>query len=205
MAGGELQTYHKIKMRLLWLIVIRGFPLMNENKKWFVGIGVVSMFWTMAAVGLELAVGRYLTPEVDSHSIEDQGKKDLSCTKIQSPGIVVEVVDGRSGKALSCGLDLTLLSKNGEYQEALRPFLFGVEHHDENHGTTMTGTQPLEEQCPPVVAFAGAFERVDTYDLIIQKEGYKPWSRKGLAVKAGECHVSQKRLTAKLQKVVAQG
>ena len=39
------------------------------------------------------------------------------------------------------------------------------------------------------LGFQGATERPGTYTIDVQKAGYLPWSRVGVVVRAGSCHV----------------
>lgn len=44
-----------------------------------------------------------------------------------------------------------------------------------------------------------AIERAGTYTVSVEKSGYQPWSRAGVQVTRGECHVNTVNLTARLQ------
>lgn len=44
-----------------------------------------------------------------------------------------------------------------------------------------------------------AYERAGTYTVSVQKPGYQPWSRAGVQVTRGECHVNTVSLVARLQ------
>ena len=48
--------------------------------------------------------------------------------------------------------------------------------------------------------FALFFERAGTYTVSVTQTGYQPWSRTGVQVTKGSCHVNGVALTARLQK-----
>ncbi len=45
-----------------------------------------------------------------------------------------------------------------------------------------------------------AYERPDTYAVRVERAGYRPWERVGVAVAGGQCHVRTVALTARLQR-----
>lgn len=53
-------------------------------------------------------------------------------------------------------------------------------------------------------AFDGPFglfyERAGTFDVTVEQTGYKTWSRQGVQVTQGTCHVNGVALTARLQR-----
>jgi hypothetical protein len=44
-----------------------------------------------------------------------------------------------------------------------------------------------------------AHERTGSYDVTVEQQGYRVWSRAGLNVTRGECHVQTVSITARLQ------
>lgn len=44
-----------------------------------------------------------------------------------------------------------------------------------------------------------AHERVGTYTVTVEQQGYRPWSRTGVRVTRDECHVRTVSITARLQ------
>jgi D-serine deaminase-like pyridoxal phosphate-dependent protein len=47
--------------------------------------------------------------------------------------------------------------------------------------------------------FGLAHERPGTYTVTVEKDGYQTWSRTGVRVRDGECHVQTVELTARLK------
>lgn len=43
-----------------------------------------------------------------------------------------------------------------------------------------------------------AHERAGTYEVMVEKNGFSPWSRSNVTVDEGECHVNTVELTARL-------
>lgn len=56
-------------------------------------------------------------------------------------------------------------------------------------GVTSDGT-PL--------SLEGAMERPGTYDVRIEKDGFRPWTRENVTVESGDCGPRTRRLTAEL-------
>jgi hypothetical protein len=51
----------------------------------------------------------------------------------------------------------------------------------------------------PLFVLPMAYERAGIYDLAVTADGYKPWSRSGITVTSGICHVVTVPITARLQ------
>lgn len=49
-----------------------------------------------------------------------------------------------------------------------------------------------------LVSLRGAEERAGTYDVLIEKQGFEPWTRTGVEPGVGECGVETERLEAAL-------
>ena len=98
------------------------------------------------------------------------------CPDIAEPAVVVEVRSARTG-APEADSALGLL-RDGDYVDTMRV-----------SGVTSDGT-PLSLQ--------GAMERAGTYDVQIEKEGFRPWTRENVTVESGECGPQTQRLTAEL-------
>ena len=91
------------------------------------------------------------------------------CTTEARAGIVVHVADSVTGSETFAGLEGTLVDP--PYDESM----IALEAH-----------------------LVGAFERVGVYTVEVRAEGYQPWSRAGVAVRAGSCHVRSVELEARL-------
>jgi hypothetical protein len=103
----------------------------------------------------------------------------VACPAIVEPAIVVEVRNARTG-APEADSALGVL-RDGDYVDTMRVT-----------GVTSEGT-PLSLQ--------GALERAGTYDVQIEKEGFRPWTRENVTVESGECGPQTRRLTAELTSV----
>ena len=64
---------------------------------------------------------------------------------------------------------------------------------------TMEPAARIEYQGRPVLlSLRGAEERAGTYNVLIEKQGFEPWTRTGVEPEVGECGVETERLEAKL-------
>ncbi|MDH5761023.1 MAG: carboxypeptidase-like regulatory domain-containing protein [Gemmatimonadota bacterium] len=94
---------------------------------------------------------------------------DLVCTEEMRYGVNVTVVDAGSGSPITEGLGGTLTE--GSFSEVMAVW--------DNR-------------------LMGAGERAGTYTVQVQATGYADWTRQGVVVLAGECHVEPAALTAEL-------
>ena len=103
------------------------------------------------------------------------------CTASSEPGISIRVLDAETGLPATCGLQGWLIS--GAYSEALEP--------------RVNCSDPDSLQYPVVF---GAYERAGVYSIILLKDGYQNWSRSGIVVEAGDCHVQKVSIEANLRR-----
>src|SRR5207248_3026156 len=91
------------------------------------------------------------------------------CTMEARPGISAIVRDSVTGAALAAGAIAVV--REGAFLDTLR------------------GVDSL---------VSGVFERAGIYQLQVSHSGYQPWSRNGVRVSAGECHVETVRVVVLL-------
>lgn len=101
-----------------------------------------------------------------------EGSGPLACTDVFVYGITVAVLDADSGRPVADEATLTL--QDGPYVETVTSSWDGR-------------------------SLSGAGERAGTYDLAIERPGYRSWSRSGIVVNADECHVRGVSLDARLE------
>jgi len=99
-----------------------------------------------------------------------------ACTLNIVPGVVVKVYDAATGLPTAAGARGSVT--DGAYTDSLR-------------GAGMTAEGTLE-------SLAGADERPGLYTVQVHKAGYVDWSRSGVLVRQGTCHVQTVVLTANL-------
>ena len=104
--------------------------------------------------------------------------RDPVCTTDVRPGLVVSVLDSASRDPLGPGM--LVVVRDGAYADTARTFL----------------PHPIEGV---LQRFAFAFERRGTYDVTVERSGYRTWRRDGVRVSGDECHVRTVELTALLQ------
>jgi hypothetical protein len=97
----------------------------------------------------------------------------LICTAEARPGLVITVRDSVTGAAAAAGS--TLLAVDGAYRDS--SFIA--------FDSTM---------------MSGVYERSGTYQLTLRHGGFRDWTRSGVVVTGGSCHVETTRLTALLQR-----
>ncbi len=106
----------------------------------------------------------------------------MACTEELVPGVAIRVFDAESGLPAACGATGYLVSDS--YSEELV--------------SASTCSLPDSLQDPEL---RGAFERPGLYSVVLIKEGYRRWSRSGIIVRQGVCHVSEVKLEARLSRV----
>jgi hypothetical protein len=103
------------------------------------------------------------------------------CSASVEPGIVVEIRDARSGAPLA-GLASGMV-RDGAYSDSLRPAAF-------SDPADPVGSMTSRQAAP---------ERPGRYAIEVQRAGYRPWTRTGVRVSRGACHVETARLRADLE------
>lgn len=101
---------------------------------------------------------------------------DPICAASVEPAVVVEVRNARTD-APEADSALGVL-RDGDYVDTMRV-----------SGVAPDGT-PLSLQ--------GAMERAGTYDVRIEKDGFRPWSRENVTVESGDCGPQTRRFSAEL-------
>jgi len=101
------------------------------------------------------------------------------CPDIVEPAVVVEVRNAETG-AFEADSALGVL-RDGEYVDTMRV-----------SGVTSDGI-PRSLQ--------GAMERAGTYDVRVEKDGFRLWTRENITVESGDCGPQTRRLTAELTSV----
>ena len=99
------------------------------------------------------------------------------CTTEYVYGLNVQVQDSLTGAWIASGA--TLIVREGTFVDSV----------------TAPGNRPQEDQFP----LLAAGERPGTYDVLVRREGYRPWSRSDIRVRSGTCHVERVNLIARLQ------
>ena len=106
-----------------------------------------------------------------------------ACTTSVEPGIVVEIRDAQSGAPLA-GLARGA-ARDGAYLDSLKSGAFS-------------------DPSDPVGSMSSrqaAYERPGRYTVEVQRAGYEPWTRTGVRVRRGVCHVETQRLRANLVRI----
>lgn len=98
-------------------------------------------------------------------------KPEEPCTDAQFPGIAVQVRDSVTGS--STGLGAIVVAAEGAFADT---------------GSSVSGIYAL------------AYERPGTYTVTVEQASYLKWTRTGVVVTRGECHVSTVNIIARLQK-----
>lgn len=104
---------------------------------------------------------------------------DIACTANLVPGIVVEVRDAITDAPLA--ENAIAVITNANYSETLVVY--------EREGPDISSA----------FSVAGAFERPGIYDINLSLSGYVSWSRSGVKVDSGICHVGTVRFTVLLE------
>lgn len=106
-----------------------------------------------------------------------------ACDTIAKPALTVEVADATTGSPIVGAL---VTATDGDYADSAVTIL-------------------LER--PGVALVDLATERKGTYDVSVEKEGYRLWTRKDVRVRSDEsgCHVATVRLKAELQPLASSG
>lgn len=100
------------------------------------------------------------------------------CTAVVMPGIEVQVYDSVSGQVAAVGARGYV--QDGAYVDSLRPYRF------------------MASDPSTLYALSAAPERPGRYDVVVEKEGYRTWTRSDVRVDDGRCHVRSAVLRAEL-------
>ena len=98
------------------------------------------------------------------------------CTADFRFGINVTVVDSVTNTAPASA---TLIARSGAYVDSVGP---------------------VQAQPSFGIVLPTAGERAGTYDLTVRSTGYRDWTKTGVTVTKGVCHVDQQAFTARLQR-----
>lgn len=99
---------------------------------------------------------------------------DPICTTEARPGLMVDVVDSITGAPAGSGA--MIIATSGSYADTAR------------YTEAYPSPYPL------------AHEAAGTFVVTVKQEGYRPWSRSGIRVDKGDCHVRTVAVTARLQR-----
>jgi len=105
-------------------------------------------------------------------------QEGVVCTASLEPGIVVVIRDSVTDAPLA--ENAVVVIAEDDYRETL--VVNGYEGPDSSSAFSV----------------AGAFERAGTYDISLTLDGYNSWSRAGVEVTSGICHVGTVTFTARL-------
>ncbi len=103
----------------------------------------------------------------------------IVCPTYVSPAIVVEIRDARTGAPLANGA--TGAVHDGAYVDSLVP-----------HGSTGPGIETL-------VSMSAAYGRAGTYDVEVNRAGYRSWTVAGVRVTRETCGVRTRQVSASLE------
>lgn len=112
-----------------------------------------------------LALGAVLA----AAACDDASLEPIACTAVAMPAVVVRVHDALSGAPLVAGVSLVL--QDGAFVDSVR-----VGDPPPWYGETITTPR--------------TYERPGTYEVRVRREGYGPWARAGVVVRADACHVA---------------
>ena len=101
------------------------------------------------------------------------------CDLVALSALMVGVQDSVSGAGIAAGS--TIVVKDGAFVDSL---VVAPNRTDLNNA-----------QVHP----ANVFERAGTYDITVRRSGYATWTRSGVSVTRGRCHVQTVSVTARLQ------
>ena len=109
----------------------------------------------------------------------DSRDDGIACTASLEPGIIVEIRDALTDAPLAENAIVVITNDN--YSETLTVY--------ELDGSELSSA----------FSVAGAFERPGVYDIDLSLSGYVGWSRLGVEVTSGICHVGTVRFTVRLE------
>jgi hypothetical protein len=112
---------------------------------------------------------------------QNNERDGIVCTASIEPGIVLEIRDAITDMPLAENA-LVVITDN-DYSETL--VVNGYDGADSSSA----------------ISVAGAYERSGTYDINVSLTDYTSWSRTGVVVTSGVCHVGTVKFTVRLEKV----
>jgi hypothetical protein len=107
------------------------------------------------------------------------GGGDDVCLTYAAPAITVEILDSASRTPV-VGAGTLVIAREGAYADSVR-------------------TGPGDPATTPRPALA--HERAGTYEVTVERDGFRPWRRAGVRVTRDECHVRTVALIALLQRL----
>jgi hypothetical protein len=107
---------------------------------------------------------------------QEPSSPGVICTQEERPGIVVAISDSVSGVPLADSAFGMVV--DGTYSDSLRPLFFTSDNQ--------------------MTARSAASERPGRYQVALGRPGYRAWSRAGVVVVRGVCHVVTVELRANL-------
>ena len=102
---------------------------------------------------------------------------DVVCTAVIEPGIIVEIRDAITDEPLAENAIVVIT--------------------DNDYTETLVISQWISSVA---VAVEGAHERPGIYDIQLSLTGYNDWTRSGVEVRSGVCHVETVTISARLVK-----
>jgi hypothetical protein len=108
------------------------------------------------------------------------GDDGFGCTAEVRPGIIVSVINARTGQPIYLNATATL--QEGTYTETMRAY-----------NTELVGGIVAAFQ------YVGADERAGIYTVRVTVPGYIPWERRNVVVTEDVCHVNTVTLRAELE------
>ena len=110
--------------------------------------------------------------------VGSEEEKDVVCTLELRPGIVVDVTNAATGEPVETGA--VGYARDGAFVDTL---------------------EGVYSEAADETELFGAHERGGTYDVRVEKEGFETWTREGVEVEEGVCHVKTVELKAELTPV----
>lgn len=154
-------------------------PPMNFNP---VTMATHSMLRTSQSCSLFVGIG-YVTAlfavtgcQLESLKPDPPG---LICTAEARAAVNLRIQDSASGAGIAAGT--TVVLRDGAFVDSLS---IPADRTDLND-------QPLSTM--------NTYERAGRYDITVRRNGYATWTRSGVVVTAGECHVNAVTVVARLQ------
>ena len=105
------------------------------------------------------------------------GATEIFCTAEFRYGMTIYVRDSVSGADLAAGS--TVVVRDGSFVDSL--------------------TTPFPASGSTGGTFASAGERAGTYTVTVRRAGYQTWTKSGVVVTGGVCHVNHTDVIARLQ------